>query len=285
MGKHLKLVGCQRRAWLLCAVAGVVVAGANPAFAQSDAQIEAQIEALGAAFQSRVTPRLALPPDEVLRYAHLTQALLDQSGTPLLTPQYVVVVDRSPLVQAVLLFWWGVHTPAVLVGASRVSTGRVGQFDHFESPLGVFAHTLDNPDFRAEGTKNAQGFRGYGAKGLRVFDLGWQQATRGWGKGGVSTMRLQMHATDPDLAEPKLGSVQSKGCLRIPASLNRLLDQFGVLDADYEAAHATGPALWVLNAERTPVAGAGRYVVVVDSQRSERPAWAVSPATSPAAAP
>ena len=276
MGAHLKLACYPLHAWLLCAVTVVVFAGGTPAFAQPDAEIDV----LRTAFQSRVTPRLVLPPDEVLRYAHLTQAMLDQSGTRMLTPQYVVVVDRSPLVQAVLLFWWGMQTPAALVGASLVSTGRVGQFDHFESPMGVFSHTLDNPDFRAEGTKNAQGFRGYGAKGLRVFDLGWQQAKRGWGKGGVSTMRLQMHATDPDLAEPKLGSVQSKGCLRISASLNRLLDQFGVLDADYEAAHATGPALWVLDAQRTPVTGAGRYVVVVDSQRSTRPGWVVLPTTS-----
>lgn len=253
----------------------------NPALAQTNVQIDD----LRAAFARRVTPRLALPPDEVLRYIHLTQAMLEQSGTPLLTPQYVVVVDRSPMVQAVLLFWWSADSPALLVGASLVSTGRVGQFDHFESPVGVFAHTLTNPDFRAEGTKNGQGFRGYGAKGLRVFDLGWQQATRGWGKGGVSAMRLQMHATDPNLAEPKLGSVQSKGCIRISASLNVLLDQFGVLDADYEVAQATGPALWVLNGQRTPVAGAGRYVVVLDSQRSERPPWAAPQATSPAVAP
>ena len=46
-------------------------------------------------------------------------------------------------------------------------------------------------------------------------------------------MRLQMHATDADRLEPLLGSARSKGCIRIPASLNRLLDHFGLLDADY----------------------------------------------------
>ena len=102
--------------------------------------------------------------------------------------------------------------------------------------LGVFAHSLDNPDFRAEGTLNSNGIRGYGAKGMRVFDFGWQRVPKGWGDGAVSEMRLQMHATDPDLLERRLGSAQSKGCIRIPATLNRFLDRHGVLDADYERA-------------------------------------------------
>jgi hypothetical protein len=36
----------------------------------------------------------------------------------------------------------------------------------------VFEHTLDNPDFRAEGTVNEFGIRGYGTKGMRIFDFG-----------------------------------------------------------------------------------------------------------------
>jgi hypothetical protein len=90
-------------------------------------------------------------------------------------------------------------------------------------------------------------------------------------------MRLLLHATDPDLLEPKLGSVQSKGCIRIPASLNRLLDQHGLLDADYEDALAEGRHLWVLSPQRTPAADAGRYLIVVDTQRAKRPAWSPSP--------
>ena len=74
-------------------------------------------------------------------------------------------------------------------------------------------------------------------------------------------MRLQMHATDPDLLERRLGSVQSKGCIRIPASLNRVIDRYGVLDADYE------------RAQRTPVPFPGRYLMVVDSEREDRPQW------------
>lgn len=36
-------------------------------------------------------------------------------------------------------------------------TGRVRALPYFLTPLGVFAHSLANPDFRAEGTRNALG--------------------------------------------------------------------------------------------------------------------------------
>jgi hypothetical protein len=54
----------------------------------------------------------------------------------------------------------------------------VGKFDHFETPLGVFDHVLSNRDFRAEGTQNDHGFRGFGSKGMRVYDMGSQEARR-----------------------------------------------------------------------------------------------------------
>jgi hypothetical protein len=140
----------------------------------------------------------------------------------------------------------------------------------------VFAHTLENPDFRAEGTYNENGIRGYGVQGMRVFDFGWQTAARGWGDGHASAMRLQMHATDPDVLEPLLGQARSKGCIRIPASVNRLLDHFGVLDADYERALAQGQALWMLAPDREPTPWSGRYLVVVQTERLARPAWAAT---------
>ncbi len=237
----------------------------------------AQPAALAAAYREQVAQQRVVPPDEALRYAALALEALQEAGVALTVPQYVAVVDRNPQVQAILLYWFPPGEAATLIGASPVSTGRVGQFDHFETPLGVFDHASANPDFRAEGTVNAFGFRGYGAKGMRVYDLGWQQATRGWGKGGQSTMRLQMHATDPVFAEPRLGSVQSKGCIRIPATLNRLLDHFGVLDADYANPMPDGKPRWVLQDDRQPVADAGRYLVVVDSLRDARPDWSPAP--------
>ena len=87
-------------------------------------------------------------------------------------------------------------------------------------------------------------------------------------------MRLQMHATDPERLEPLLGTWHSKGCIRIPASLNRFIDRYGLIDADYEHAAAQGRKLWILLPERTPTAWPGRYLVVVDSLRSSQPAWA-----------
>ena len=250
-------------AWLL--------ACSGPSFAQP--------AELGAAYRSQVVQQLELPPEEVARYAALAREQLELAGVSLTVSQYVAVVDRSVQVQAILLYWFPMGDTALLIGASPASTGRVGQFDHFETPMGVFDHSLSNPDFRAEGTKNEFGFRGYGAKNMRVYDLGWQQAKRGWGKGGESSMRLQMHSTDPDLAEPKLGTAQSKGCIRIPATLNRLLDHFGVLDAGYAAAEAAADrrSLWVLLPDRKPVVEAGRYLIVVDSRRDTRPDWSPAP--------
>ena len=60
---------------------------------------------------------------------------------------------------------------------------------------------------------------------------------RGWGAGGKNIMRLQMHATDPDFLEKRR----------------------------------------VLRGDRTPVATAGRYLVIVDTQRAAPPAWARRP--------
>jgi len=244
--------------------------------------------ALADVFRAQVNPRLEPPPDEARRYGELALGTLAQADIAL-APQYVVLVDRSPNVQAIFIYWLGDGAAPFLVGVAAASTGRGGEFDHFETPLGVFELTTDNPDFRAEGTRNKLGIRGYGTKGMRVFDLGWQQARRLWGPGGIGTMRLQMHATDPDLLEPRLGSAQSKGCIRIPASLNRLLDHFGVLDANYLAAAARGSPMWVLPADQTPVEGPGRYLIIVDSGRADRPAWSPAPGSrgpgAPAATP
>lgn len=86
-------------------------------------------------------------------------------------------------------------------------------------------------------------------------------------------MRLQMHATDPDLLESRLGTIQSKGCIRIPASLNRFLDVFGVIDADYADAVNRGVHLPV-PMPAPSVYGPGRYLIVIDSRRATRPEWA-----------
>lgn len=228
-------------------------------------------------FERDIEKRLDVPTDEAQRYGQLLQAGLGDAGIKLTSDQFVIVVDRNPDVQALLVYWRPASGPPVLIGASPVSTGRPGGFEHFLTPLGVFEHTLANPDFRAEGTRNAHGLRGYGARGMRIFDFGWQPAYKTWGDRARSIMRLQIHATDPDHLEERLGTAQSKGCIRIPASLNRLIDQYGLLDADYERAMLEGKLPWVLHPKRRPTPWSGRYLVVVQTQRSERPAWSPGP--------
>lgn len=234
---------------------------------------------LAAEFADQVHPRLAVPEAEQWAYAARLQTALDQANAvPAPTPaQFVLLIDRSPWVQAALLYWGSSTQGWRWVGATPVSTGRPGTFEHFETPLGVFDHHLGNPDFRAEGTKNERGFRGYGLKGMRVYDLGWIWAQRGWGARTMGWMRLQVHATDPELGEPFLGSTRSAGCVRIPATLNDFLDRHAVLDADYEHAVAEGQSLWMLRKDRTPTATPGRYVVVVDSESTTRPDWSPLP--------
>ena len=228
-------------------------------------------------FEAQVDHRLQVPLAQQVIYVTLLEQTLAQSQTENTISQTFVLVDRNPNVQAAFVL---VHLQSGVwqwIGATAVSTGKVGSYEHFVSPLGVFAHTLDNPDFRAEGTFNKNHIRGYGRKGLRVFDFGWQFAERGWGVGGSSRMRLQMHATDPSILEERLGSVQSEGCIRIPSSLNAFFDMHGVLDAAYEEDKGKGDDLWVLKPGRTMVPWPGRYMVIVDSQVLTRPDWSPAP--------
>ncbi len=244
-------------------------------FLPTGVQAQQDGRALVATFTAEVDRRLEVPAAEQAYYGGLAAKLLEDRNMP--DAQYVVLVDRSKLVQALLIFWMSPERVFHFIGASPVSTGKPGRVDYFTTPLGVFPHLVSNMDFRAEGTRNEHGIRGYGRKGLRVFDFGWQNAHRGWGKGGESAIRLQMHATDADFLEKRIGSAQSKGCIRIPASLNVFLDQHGVLDGDYDAALKEGRGLWVLSKTRQPTPWAGRFLLIVDSERTTRPDWAPAP--------
>lgn len=242
--------------------------------------------ALAPTFRREVDRRLDVPQQDQARYAQLLKAALASAGIPVMKSQYVVMVDRNPYVQAVFVYWLNARASphrAHFIGASPASTGKPGRFDHFITPLGVFANTLENKDFRAAGTLNGFGFRGFGRKDVRVYDFGWTQGERGWGRGGrdiggLGQMRLLLHTTDPDLLEPLLGKAMSKGCIRIPETLNTFIDRYGLLDADYEQALANGKKFWVLRPDRTPTPWSGRYLVIVDSGSTERPAWSPEPA-------
>ncbi|MCA8036923.1 hypothetical protein LGM46_28540 [Burkholderia arboris] len=229
-------------------------------------------------FTQEVTRRLNVPANEQRAYGERLQKALADADLGDLAGEYVVMVDRAPNVQALFIYFRA--TPAnawLMIGASPVGTGLPGQYDHFLTPLGVFHHSPDTMDFRAEGTTNENGIRGYGHRDMRIYDFGWVDGERGWGKGGVSPMRFQMHATDPDRLEALLGIRHSKGCVRIPASLNTFLDQHGLLDDDYQARVEAGKSLWVLRRDRDITPIAGRYLVVIDSARKTRPAWSPMP--------
>lgn len=259
----------------------LLLAGAFPAFAA--AALEPEATELALAFRAEVNRRLEVPERDLPRYALLLDQAASAAGITTLGPQLFVLVDRNPQVQAAMVLWKSADGSLQLIGASPASTGRPGRYEYFETPLGLFRHHPGNMDFRAEGTRNDNGILGYGPGGTRVYDFGWQVAPRGWGSGGASLMRLQMHATDPEILEPRLGTAQSKGCIRIPLSLNRYLDRRGILDADYEDAAASGMKMWIWRADRSPTATPGRYLAVVDSGRTERPDWSPMPSPTPAA--
>jgi hypothetical protein len=232
---------------------------------------------LATVFRQQVDHRINVPVVEQHRYATLLEQALTEAQLGDLPAQYVVLVDRNAFVQAAMIYWKSESGEFHFIGASQASTGQPGRFEHFETPLGVFPHTLENPDFRAEGTLNEFGILGYGTKGLRIYDFGWVKAPKGWGDGRQSVMRLQLHSTDPELLEPRLGSIQSKGCIRIPASLNRLIDHYGILDARYEHAMAAGQSFWVLPPDREATRWSGELLVVIDTERDRRPGWSPGP--------
>ena len=149
-----------------------------------------------------------------------------------------------------------------IIGADKVSTGNPKRKGHFQTPAGIFANTVSNFSYRAEGTKNKKGWRGLGAKGSRVWDFGWQDTSHVDGKRSI---RLLMHATDPENGEKHLGKIDSKGCIRISAKMNQFLDQFGILDADYEAQLGKKKSQWILRKDRMPVNYAGKYLLVGES--------------------
>ncbi|WP_410730474.1 hypothetical protein [Burkholderia sp. SIMBA_062] len=229
-------------------------------------------------FTREVTRRLNVPAREQRAYGERLQKALADADLGDLAGEYVAMVDRAPNVQALFIYFRATPTNAwLMIGASPVGTGWPGKYDHFLTPLGVFHHSPDNMDFRAEGTTNDNGIRGYGHRDMRIYDFGWVDGERGWGKGGKSPMRFQMHATDPDRLEALLGIRHSKGCVRIPASLNTFLDRHGILDDDYQARVEAGKSLWVLRHDRDITPIAGRYLVVIDSARKTRPAWSPAP--------
>jgi hypothetical protein len=127
-------------------IIGCGIAAASPVDASKESLL-----AWSKQFSHEVDHRLDVPQAEQQHYFILLQQALSDAGLTELPAQTFVLVDRSAQVQAAMLI---VKTPTGgwhWLGATAVSTGKMGTFEHFLTPLGVFAHTLENPDFRSLG--------------------------------------------------------------------------------------------------------------------------------------
>lgn len=245
---------------------------AQPAAPPGAGDAQTSLAVLHALMRREVPHQLTLSAGHRQRILDLAWDLLQQvPDAGLDRPQALLVVDRNPAVQALLVVGAIPGKPWEVVGATHVSTGKPGRKEHFVTPVGVFRNTADILGYRAEGTKNENGVRGLGVKGMRVWDFGWQQTDDWRAPGARIDIRMEMHATDPDLLEQRIGRPDSEGCIRIPAAMNRFLDRYGVIDADLEAAAKMDPRFAALLApDRMPTPIAGTLLVVVDSSAGGR---------------
>lgn len=235
----------------------------------SQADVAHEVMRLRAALLKEVPRHSADNGESDRAWISRAKATIDAAPVAIERPQLLVVVDRNPAVQELRIVLAQPAAAWEVIGGSKVSTGQAGRRGYYITPVGVFLHTDGILDYRALGTFNENHIRGLGSKGMRVWDFGWQTADRGWGvERDPSDIRLLMHATDPDYLEQRLGRAASKGCVRIPAAMNRFLDLHGVLDADYERAARDDVKLGsILLPERQPTPLAGNALVVVDSSQ------------------
>lgn len=182
--------------------------------------------------------------------------------------QYFIVVDSSVKKQNLLLAFWDSNTQSFTLSPSmtKVSTGNTGRVHYYITPTGWVEQIPQNGTYRAQGTKNENGIRGYGAKGMRVWDFGWQNAYTGWMKHlEIHQIRMQMHATDPQFLEQRLGNPASQGCIRLSAETNQFLDNHAIIDKNIE----NSSMAWTLKKDRTPVNNEGSFVLVVNSDKPD----------------
>jgi hypothetical protein len=242
-------------------------AAAPATAAMSDADVSREADRLRGALLLEVPEHTIASTDGARAWIRRAKAVVDAAPMVIDRAQLLVVVDRDPAVQEMRIILARPDAPWQVIGGSKVSTGQAERRGYFITPVGVFRHTDGILDYRALGTFNENHIRGLGLKGMRVWDFGWQTAERGWRVDrDTAEIRLEMHATDPEYLEQRLGRPASQGCVRVPATMNRFLDVHGVLDADYERAAQEDPRFRaVLLPEREPTPLAGNVMVVVDS--------------------
>lgn len=207
------------------------------------------------AYGREVRQRLDVPPEEVRVYGGVSELQLFSTRQELLAPQYLLVVDCNPNVQAAFLFWRLVPGSYQLVGASPVSTGppAAGAVDVVR---GLFE------EIPAADSACAQpASRMCRGGDLRVYDFGWP---RDRGRARARDLRVQVRGADGAAAR-RLGSPCAEDCILLPPSLVTFLDEYGVLD------EGSG------RPQRHVLPFRGRHLLVVDSERDERPGWSPPP--------
>lgn len=234
--------GLRRRSLLLSAAAALAPFGAQATGVCTPRDLARRYEVL-------VDRRLQVPENEAIIYGGLAENELAGHRDAPLGPEYMLVVDSCPSVQAAFLFFRLLPGRYELVGSSPVSTGNPEQAGCVQTPQGVFEQ-----ESVQEGRRLIS----------RIYDFGVHRARRT--EGGFAQLRLQARAA-MGRTGALLGKPHSDGCILLPPGLVAFLDQFGVLDAGRkDPVTPTGETL--------PFAG--RHLVVIDSERDERPDWAVA---------
>lgn len=205
-------------------------------------------------YERQVLPRLHPPADEARLYGGIAELELFNVGQELLEPQYLLVIDVNPNVQAALLFWRLLPGSYELVGAAPVSTSKSAGESLL--PQGLFEQA--RAAVACEGSS-------CGAGAQRVYDFGWQPRRQPFALPPRGDMRLQVRAADRQ-AERHLGAPCSDGCILMPSTLISFLDEYGVLDDGVSG-----------RVQRHVLPYRGRHLMLVDSERDDRPSWSPAP--------
>lgn len=207
--------------------------------------------------------------DEVIQSEFdLASKELSNKGFVAKAGETFIIVDRGKK-QLIMIVYADTEDDWELLKASHVSTGKGGRKEHFITPTGVFEVTPNILGYRALGTFNKNHIRGNGLKGYRVYDLGWQSTDDWRTKGHKIDIRMELHATDPANLEKRIGRADSEGCIRVPSSMNKLIDIYGILDKQTNEKAMNGSLAWkqLLGKDHKYSSIAGDKIVVIDSDK------------------
>jgi hypothetical protein len=230
------------------------------------ADVDLQASHLGQALAAVVPGAIDLSPARQAALIVLGLQMAAADHLFIRQPQLVLIVDRAPQGQLLAVTLARPDGDWRILGARHVSTGKPGRLQHFKTPVGVLLNDGSELGYRAQGKFNQFHIRGLGVKGMRVWDFGWQTSDDWRIPGATMAVRVEMHATDPDVLEERIGRADSEGCIRLPDALDRFLDRRGIIDAAIERLGETDRGYRaLLSPERDPTPLAGDAVIVVDS--------------------